>query len=99
MTGFLLRRVLNYAVLLVLASVLGAILGVLIGAANAIRQYKFSDYLSTVLSLLILSTPVFLLATLLKYGALELNTATGHQIFLYTGESSAGGVSGFWPTL
>lgn len=83
--------------LVVIGSVIGAVLGVLIGAANAIRQYKFSDYLSTVLSLLILSTPVFLLATLLKYVALYVNVKAGHQVFLYTGETSANGITGFWP--
>ncbi|WP_330184053.1 ABC transporter permease [Nocardia sp. NBC_01503] len=82
--------------LLIIGSLVGTVLGVLIGAANAIRQYKFSDYLSTVISLLLLSTPVFLLATLLKYGALEINLSTGKQIFLYTGETSATQVHGLW---
>ncbi|GAB2525362.1 ABC transporter permease [Nocardia heshunensis] len=82
--------------LLVIGSIVGTVLGVLIGAANAIRQYKFSDYFSTIVSMLLLSTPVFLLATLLKYGALEINLATGKQIFLYTGETSATAVHGLW---
>ncbi|MFE3983758.1 ABC transporter permease [Nocardia tengchongensis] len=82
--------------LLVIGSIVGTVLGVLIGAANAVRQYKFSDYVSTILSMLLLSTPVFLLATLLKYGALEINLATGKQIFLYTGETSATAVHGLW---
>ncbi|WP_067826046.1 ABC transporter permease [Nocardia inohanensis] len=82
--------------LLLVGSILGTLLGVLVGAAGAIRQYKFSDYFTTVLSLLILSTPIFLLATLLKYGALEINTVSGKQIFLYTGETSATAVHGLW---
>lgn len=90
------RRVAVSLRLLILGSVIGTILGVLIGAAGAIRQYKFSDYFTTVFSLLIISTPVFLLATLLKYGALQVNTATGTQIFLYTGETSATQVVGLW---
>ncbi|UGT52744.1 ABC transporter permease [Nocardia asteroides] len=90
------RRVSVSLRLLILGSVLGTVLGVLIGAAGAIRQYKFSDYFTTILSLLIISTPVFLLATLLKYGALQINTAAGTQIFLYTGETSANQVVGFW---
>ncbi len=93
------RRILVSLRLLIIGSIVGAVLGVLIGAAGAIRQYKFSDYFATVLSLLILSTPVFLVATLLKYGALEVNTITGSQIFLYTGESSATAVAGFWSQL
>ncbi|MEC3957940.1 ABC transporter permease [Nocardia sp. CDC153] len=82
--------------LLLIGSIVGTTLGVLIGAANAIRQYKFSDYVSTIVSMLLLSTPVFLLATLLKYGALEINLSTGKQIFLYTGETSATAVHGLW---
>lgn len=90
------RRVAVSLRLLILGSVIGTVLGVLIGAAGAIRQYKFSDYFSTVLSLLIISTPIFLLATLLKYGALQINTMSGTQIFLYTGETSATQINGFW---
>ncbi|MBD0321892.1 MAG: ABC transporter permease [Aldersonia sp.] len=90
------RRILASLRLLVLGSVIGAVLGVLIGAAGAIRQYRFSDYFTTAVSLLLLSTPVFLVATLLKYGALEINSLTGKQVFLYTGESSATAVEGMW---
>jgi peptide/nickel transport system permease protein len=82
--------------LLVIGAVVGTVLGVLIGAAGAIRQYRFSDYFTTIVSLLILSTPIFVLATLLKYGALQLNNAAGQQIFLYTGETSASAVNGLW---
>lgn len=93
------RRVAVSLRLLIVGSLVGTVLGVLIGAAGAIRQYKFSDYFTTVVSLLILSTPVFLLATLLKYGALEINSLTGSQIFLYTGETSATNIEGFGPQL
>ncbi|MEU2039368.1 ABC transporter permease [Nocardia niwae] len=93
------RRVAVSLRLLVVGSLVGTVLGVLIGAAGAIRQYKFSDYFTTVVSLLILSTPVFLLATLLKYGALEINSLAGSQIFLYTGETSANKIEGFGPQL
>jgi glutathione transport system permease protein len=82
--------------LLVIGSVVGTVLGVLIGAAGAIRQYRFSDYFTTIVSMLLLSTPIFLLATLLKYGALQINLAAGQQIFLYTGETSAAAVNGLW---
>lgn len=88
------RRVAVSLRLLLIGSLVGTALGVLIGAAGAIRQYKFSDYFSTVVSLLILSTPVFLLATLLKYGALEVNSASGQQVLLYTGETSARHIEG-----
>ncbi|MBO0853798.1 MAG: ABC transporter permease, partial [Nocardia sp.] len=61
--------------------------------------YRFSDYFTTIVSLLILSTPVFLLATLLKYGALQINWTSGQQIFMYTGETSANPVHGAWNEL
>ncbi|MFC8529101.1 ABC transporter permease [Nocardia sp. NPDC057227] len=93
------RRVLVSLRLLIIGSIIGTVLGVLIGAAGAIRQYRFSDYFTTIVSLLILSTPIFLLATLLKYGALQINTVTGTQIFLYTGETSANAIVGFGPQL
>ncbi|GGK55440.1 ABC transporter permease [Nocardia camponoti] len=93
------RRILVSLRLLVIGSLLGTALGVLVGAASAIRQYKFSDYFTTAVSLVILSTPVFLLATLLKFGALKINQATGSQIFLYTGETSATQVYGLWNEL
>ena len=85
--------------LLFVGSILGAVFGVLIGAAGAIRQYKFSDYFTTALSLLILSTPVFLTAALLKTGAIEFNAATGEQFFQFTGQTSANAIEGFWPQL
>jgi peptide/nickel transport system permease protein len=82
--------------LVIIGSIIGTVLGVLIGAAGAIRQYKFSDYFATIVSLLILSAPIFLIAALLKFGALQINTAAGQQIFLYTGETSATAVHGLW---
>ena len=51
--------------LLVIGSVLGTVIGVVVGAWGAIRQYRVSDRVSTVLSLLSISTPTFVLANLL----------------------------------
>ena len=85
--------------LLILGSIIGAVVGVVVGAAGAIRQYKFSDYFTTAVSLLLLSTPVFLLATLLKFGAIEVNAATGGQIFEFTGQTSANAIDGMWAEL
>ncbi|QIS08078.1 ABC transporter permease [Nocardia arthritidis] len=93
------RRVSVSLRLLAIGSVIGTVLGVLIGAAGAIRQYRFSDYFTTIVSLLILSTPVFVIATLLKYGALQVNQLTGQQVFLYTGQTSANKIEGFGPQL
>jgi peptide/nickel transport system permease protein len=76
--------------LFLLGTVVGIGLGVILGVASAIRQYKFSDYFATLFSFVILSTPVFLLGLLFKYGALQLNSAAGAQLLVFTGETSPG---------
>jgi peptide/nickel transport system permease protein len=76
--------------LFLIGTVVGIGLGVVVGVAGAIRQYKFSDYLTTVFSFVILSTPVFLLGLLLKYLALEINTSAGAQLIVFTGETTPG---------
>jgi peptide/nickel transport system permease protein len=73
----------------------GILLGVLLGVVSAIRQYKLSDYLATLYSFVVLSTPVFVLGTLLKYGALEVNQLTGSQYLQFTNEASPG-FDGSW---
>jgi peptide/nickel transport system permease protein len=82
--------------LLVIGSVLGSVIGVVVGAWGAIRQYRLSDRVITVLSLLILSTPVFVLANLLILGALRVNSILGVQLFEYTGETSPDAAGGVW---
>jgi peptide/nickel transport system permease protein len=80
--------------LLVLGSVLGTVIGVVVGAWGAIRQYRLSDRVITVLSLLALSTPTFVIANLLILGALRVNSIFGVQLFEYTGETSPDAVGG-----
>jgi peptide/nickel transport system permease protein len=82
--------------LLVIGSVLGAVIGVLVGAWSAIRQYRLSDRVITVLSLLVLSTPTFVIANLLILGALRVNSIFGVQLFDYIGETSPVPVAGTW---
>jgi peptide/nickel transport system permease protein len=74
--------------LVVIGSVLGTVIGVVVGAWGAVRQYRLSDRVITLLSLTILSIPSFVLAGLLILGALRVNTFLGVRIFLYTGETS-----------
>jgi peptide/nickel transport system permease protein len=74
--------------LVVTGSVLGTVIGVIVGAWGAIRQYRLSDRVITVVSLVILSIPSFVLAGLLILGGLRVNMLTGVRIFLYTGETS-----------
>jgi peptide/nickel transport system permease protein len=75
---------------------MGTAIGVVVGAWGAIRQYHLSDRVITVLSLLVISTPVFVLANLLILGALRVNTVLGVQLFEYTGETSPDAVGGVW---
>jgi peptide/nickel transport system permease protein len=74
--------------LVVTGSVLGTLIGVIVGAWGAVRQYRLSDRVVTVLSLIVLSIPSFVLASLLILGALRVNMFTGVGIFQYTGETS-----------
>jgi len=63
--------------LLLVGSVLSVIIGVLIGVYSALHQYKPSDHTISVLSFVLLSTPVFLLATFVKAGAINLRQSAG----------------------
>jgi peptide/nickel transport system permease protein len=82
--------------LLVIGSVMGTVIGVVVGAWGAIRQYRLSDRVITVLSLLVISTPIFVLANLLILVALRINSVLGVQLFEYTGETSPDAVGGAW---
>ncbi|MFL6147415.1 MAG: ABC transporter permease, partial [Pseudonocardiaceae bacterium] len=85
--------------LFALGTVLGIAGGVLVGVASAIRQYRLSDYAATLFSFLGLSTPVFLIGILLKFGGLRLNEAAGTTVLYYTGEFSPGFQGGWWAAL
>ena len=82
--------------LLVIGSIVGTVIGVLVGASGAVRQYRMSDRVITALSLLIISTPTFVLAGLLILAALRVNSVLGVQLFEYTGETSPDAVGGTW---
>lgn len=85
--------------LLVIGSVIGALGGIALGVWNALRQYRLSDRVSTALSFLIMSMPVFTIAVLLKMGATSLNRATGIQLINFTGSATPGLTGGFWTQL
>jgi peptide/nickel transport system permease protein len=72
--------------LFLVGTVLGVVAGVIVGVASAVRQYRFGDYAATFFSFLVLSTPVFVLAQLLKFGGLQLNEAAGTTILYFQGE-------------
>ena len=57
MTDELWRRIGVSLRLVVIGSVIGTVIGVVVGAWGAIRQYRLSDRVITVLSLFVLSAP------------------------------------------
>src|SRR3984957_3174138 len=85
--------------LVVIGSVLGTVAGVIVGAWGAVRQYRLSDRVITVFSLIILSVPSFVLASLLILGALRINMFAGVGIFQYTGETAPLPPDGLWQGL
>ncbi|RVX43415.1 peptide/nickel transport system permease protein [Nonomuraea polychroma] len=83
--------------LVVLGLVFGSVLGVLLGALAAVRQYGWFDRLSTGLSFLVLAVPVVVLANMLILVATWANEQVfGRQVFLVSGEYSSGLDAGFW---
>lgn len=76
--------------LFLLGITIGILFGVLLGVVSAIRQYKFSDYFATLFSFILLSTPVFVLGTLLKMGAQGINDSIGSNVLIFVGESTPG---------
>jgi peptide/nickel transport system permease protein len=82
--------------LVLIGSVAGTLLGVVIGAWGAVRQYRLSDRVITVFALLVLSTPTFVIANLLILAALRVNSVFGFDLFQYTGETSPNLAGGPW---
>jgi peptide/nickel transport system permease protein len=85
--------------LVLIGSLVGTVAGVVLGAWGAVRQYRLSDRMITVLSLIILSIPSFVLAGLLILAALRVNMLVGVRIFAYTGETSPIPPGGIWDQL
>lgn len=84
------RRIWVSLRLLVIGSIIGATIGVLVGVVSAVRQYKFFDRSFSLGAYFLLSTPVFLLAILLKFGGIKFNDWIGTTFFFTQGEYSAG---------
>jgi len=82
------RRVGVSVRLLLIGTLLGTAIGIVVGAWGAVRQYRFSDRAITTLSFVILSMPTFLIAILLKIGAIKINSAAGSNVIKFTGEKT-----------
>ncbi|MFD3451849.1 ABC transporter permease [Streptomyces sp. NPDC058691] len=84
------RRVGVSTRLLLIATIVGSIGGVLVGAWGAIRQYRVSDRVTTLGSFFVLAMPVFVIAVTFKLWAIDVNEAVGHKVIEYTGEYDPG---------
>jgi peptide/nickel transport system permease protein len=85
--------------LLLIATVVGGVLGVLVGAYSAVRQYQLPDHVITLASFVTISIPVFVFAVLVEIVAVAFNQAVGVNVFEYTGEFTPGLAGGFWAQL
>lgn len=75
-------------------TLLGVLLGIALGVLGAVRQYRLSDYVTAFLSYVLIATPVFVLGTLLKFGATQLNLAVGVPLLQFSGEATPGFAGG-----
>jgi glutathione transport system permease protein len=83
--------------LVIPAVVLSVLIGVLIGVLGAVKQYSVPDHVSTGLAYLFYSTPVFVLALLLKdFLAVDVNKGVGRTVLYTVGDTSPGTPDG-WP--
>ncbi len=73
--------------LLVIGTLAGIVIGVALGAWTATRQYKVSDRVATAISLLIISTPAFVIGHLAQIGATSYNNASRTRTFEFIGET------------
>lgn len=55
------------------AEILAVLLGVSVGVVAAVKQYSITDYLATTVAFLMFSMPIFCVAIVLKYYAIEIN--------------------------
>ncbi len=82
------RRIWVSLRLLLIGSILGSVIGVITGVVSAVRQYKPFDRYFSITSYIFLSAPVFLIALLLKFGAINLNDQLGFTLIYTVGEYS-----------
>jgi len=79
------------------ATILSIVAAVLLGVISAVRQYTAVDHVLTAVAYLFYSTPVFVVAILLKdFLALKFNAAVGHTVLYTIGENTPG-TTGAWP--
>jgi peptide/nickel transport system permease protein len=93
------RRIWVSVRLLLIASILGSVIGVALGAYSAVNQYRWSDHTITFVSFLVISVPVFVLGVALKQPAISFNDTVGTTVFYIQGEYGAGGGGWGWSAI
>jgi peptide/nickel transport system permease protein len=78
------------AKLVLIATVLAAVIGVSIGVATAIRQYRLFDRVSSAVSAFFLVCPTFVLGLLIVLAGIRFNDAVGVRWFYVTGLGDGG---------
>ncbi len=77
--------------LVIAAMVLAVILAIVVGVISAVRQYKASDYIFTVISYILIALPTFWFAALLKeFLAIGINNLAGSKILFTLGDETPG---------
>jgi len=88
--GAVAYRAVNSAKLVLISTLLSILIGVSIGVAAAIRQYRLFDRLSNAVSVFFLVCPTFVLALLIVLGGIRFNDAVGARWFFVTGLGDGG---------
>lgn len=87
----LMSRLLITGRMILLAMIIAVVLAILVGVVGAVRQYKFSDYVGTIVAYLLIALPTFWFAALLKeYVAGGINRLFGRQVLYTLGEATPG---------
>lgn len=90
--GAVAHRALVSGELVTMATILAIVIGVSIGVASAIRQYKIFDRLANAVSVFFLVTPTFVLALLIVLAGIRFNDSIGERWFFVTGLGEGGGL-------
>ena len=85
--------------LVLLAMLLALLLAVVAGVVAAVNQYSALDYVTTLIGFVLISTPLFWFAGLLKSGAIWLNHTFNAQLVSFDGQSTPGYNGGFFGNL
>lgn len=87
----LFSRLLVTGRLVIAAMVLAVLLAIVVGVVSAVRQYKASDYIFTVIAYILIALPTFWFAALLKeFVAIGINNLAGERILFTLGDETPG---------